>query len=218
MDREIVGGISVWKGLEKIEIDRDSVFNKMKIGFPGDSSYEEMSKDFYAVRDACVRKMNPMVAAVISKGSQSFVGRNSSEKLPVLYTMLTLGSLVSEESDAYFARGEYVKGLLCDAISDHSIFAYEESMQSEICSLCRESGYGVSGRIVPTDSDLPHFNRATFEALDAWNTLGVQMSRSFMFNPIKTIATVYRLSEDINEMRLEHDCGSCGSIGCAWRK
>ncbi|MBO6132874.1 MAG: hypothetical protein J6P05_00880 [Lachnospiraceae bacterium] len=217
MDREVIGNISVWKNFDKIEIEREKVFKAMKV-FPGSPSYTEISEDFDKVLEKLVPKMNPMAATVIGNRVLYSKGEVSSKGNQVLYCMLTLGGLVSEESDFYFAKGEYVKGLLCDSITDCALFEYVEILQKEICLFLRERGYGVRGRIEPDEDTISRLNNETHEALNAWNTLGVQITRSFMYSPVKTISIIYSLSKDVNEMRLDYDCAECGSLNCSWRK
>ena len=218
MKREQIDGITVWREeYSEVLIDREVVFRNMKI-FPESPSYEEMLSDYVSVSTELSDKFRLSAAACFSQDilpdSERAVCTGNQQ---VLFLMETLGELVTIQSDLYFSKREYVKALFCDSISDAVLFRFEQRLLPELETFCREEGRGIAGRITFSDDFLPQMNHQAFLALHADHTLGVKITRAFMFDPVKTNCVIFRVSDRRDDMKLQHNCVSCGKRECAWR-
>ena len=71
-----------------------------------------------------------------------------------LYVYLTVGEEVSRISSSYFQEGEYVRGMLADAMSDSLLMEVENQLLADLRNVCAEARVGVKKRL-EAPADLP---------------------------------------------------------------
>ncbi|MDY3250827.1 MAG: ASKHA domain-containing protein [Candidatus Choladocola sp.] len=137
--------------------------------------------------------------------------------VPVLYVLMTIGKGPEQYSSEAFAAGDYVKGMLADGMADSALFSMEAEMECMVREWCRKKGVGISERL-EAPVDLPmKIQKTVYDAVGAAED-NIRISEGFMFDPVKTTAVVFRLSDDPEQQNIRHDCGSCDRFDCRMRK
>ncbi len=135
-----------------------------------------------------------------------------------LYALQTVGKNITEWADSLLSEGNYIGGLLADAIANAYIFAMDEVLGDTIVALCKERGRGITTRM-EAPANMPIFmQKKILEITDAEKEAGVTIKDSMMFDPIKTMGQIYLLNEDTTTYQNCHTCEGCGNLNCPSRK
>lgn len=134
----------------------------------------------------------------------------------VLYVLCTVGEEISRKSTEAFAKGDYVKGMLADAVADEALFSVEKRLEEILRQYCREHGTGIGKRFSADAKSTIPLQRFLFEELEAGKR-GFYLSEGYMIRPVKTNAVFFQLTEDETVFRAEHDCARCSMFSCGKR-
>ncbi|SCJ73362.1 methylamine methyltransferase corrinoid protein reductive activase [uncultured Clostridium sp.] len=132
----------------------------------------------------------------------------------VIYVLAGTGERVSEEADRLFASGDCVKGLLLHAMADEYLFRLDEQMQDEILEYCREEGIGIGERLEAPVCLPAEFQKELLEAVRCRETEKIRLTKGYMFEPVKTMGYLLKVSPDQSRMRIRHDCNTCEAVNC----
>ena len=159
-------------------------------------------------------------AALLAFGDISDYGIQQDGKTvdTALYGINSVGAGLSEWSTRLFAEGDYLKGMLADAMADDYLFQIDQAVQTAVVEMCRENGYGIIRRLeAPQDIPMSIQKRA-FDATGAGKELGLKIKESYMYDPVKTVCQVYLLDRNTSRFHNEHDCSKCSNLTCKMRK
>lgn len=136
------------------------------------------------------------------------------EMYPGLYSgeriisLMTLGSDISSYIDEC-TKKDLMRGLLVGFMADSCLFEFEKQVNQKIREYLLKMNRGVS-RILEPSKHLPsEYQKIICDKLDAYNKLGVSLTKGYMLNPIKSMSKVYVISGDVNEFNTTHDCNNC---------
>ena len=180
--------------------------------------YEEIECEFEEMLPRAYEKIQP--AALLAFGDISDYGIMQDGEIvtTALYGINSVGKGLSEWSTQLFAEGDYLKGMLADAMADDYLFQMDQAVQSTVVEMCRENGYGIVGRLeAPQDIPISIQKRA-FDVTDAEREIGLKIKESFMYDPVKTVCQVYILDRNNSRFHNEHDCSKCSNLTCRMRK
>lgn len=138
-------------------------------------------------------------------------------KTGLMYMIQTVGSAPEEESRRRFGEGDYLAGMLLDAMSDVCLFAMDPFLLPQLKKICREESFGIACRKeAPTDLPLD-FHRYIYDR--CLGDLGkmFKLSSGFMFTPVKTSCAVLELTADTALFEARHDCSRCPLKNCSMR-
>lgn len=201
----------------KVSVDRKTVFDM--IDCREDSPvYEEMLKAY--------EELLPQVLTLAQGrcifGMGEIMEADATEDCPagtrVLYVISTVGKSLSHLETELFASGDYVGGMLADAMADACLFSLEAEWQEAVKCFCAEHGIGITTRL-EAPSGLPmSVQKTAFEYLDAGGELEMGISSGYMYDPVKSSCQVLVVSEDPGCFRAQHDCSRCPQKECKMRK
>lgn len=135
-----------------------------------------------------------------------------------LAVLLSLGDAGSRYVEALFSEGEHLRGIVADALQSAWLFAADEKLEEHILKLCRERGFGVSGRL-EAPRDLPIvMQKLICDRLGAKEQMGVHVNDSGMLVPEKSMCYLLALCEDSGSFAAGHDCARCEKKNCGMRK
>ena len=141
-------------------------------------------------------------------------GRILPEGTKVLYGIHTIGEEAPKIASAAFAEGDYLKGMIADAMADGFLFALDEPMRKIAVEEAKKLGYGISRRCVaPTEIPMI-YQKTAYDALSAHESIGVTLTSGLMFSPVKSCCMVYLLSDDTEEAHPEKNCDLCAKKDC----
>ncbi len=200
----------------KIELNRENVFLSMNC-YQDSPIYEELCSLYANYLPDVQKTVKPyaFINTVILPGTpeipEEVRGQNA------IIVLLTLGSEISEMISAFFDRGDYLEGMLLDAMADQFLFQMEDTATRAVRNQCKELSAGVSKRITAPEELPMQIQQFIFNETEA-STIGLKIKESYMFDPIKTMTYVLLLSEDHTEFKAEHDCSRCSFVTCSMRK
>lgn len=110
----------ILEGLQ-IQIDKEEVF-KMIDCYEDSPVYEEVAEEY----DEILEDMRAVLKPIGIIGLGEITENIATEKYPAgtrtIFAVLSVGNEIKEESTKYFHEGDYVRGMLIDAIADTALF------------------------------------------------------------------------------------------------
>lgn len=180
------------------------------------SMYEEVMEELEEMLPTAYEKIRPV--ALLEFGDLDGYSLEADGK-PVreaLYGILSIGKEMGEWSTSLFAEGDYLRGMLADAIADDYLFQMDAEQTDNVVRMCREQGRGIAGR-VEAPQDIPmSIQKKAFDVTGAGKE-GIGIKESYMYDPVKTVCQVYLLDDNVKRYHPEHDCSKCNNLTCKRR-
>ena len=133
-----------------------------------------------------------------------------------MYIFLTVGEKLDCLASEYFQQGDYVRGMLADAMADTLLFEIEHQLMAELKEITADMQVGVKARLeAPTDFSM----EMQKEILDHTGAgeFGVSLSSGYMFRPVKSSGFILELTNDMTVFKSQHDCSKCPKKDCPLR-
>ncbi|MCH1984207.1 ASKHA domain-containing protein [Ruminococcus sp. OA3] len=180
--------------------------------------YEEVQKEFAELKHEVERRLEP--GALIGFGKVT--GELACDKLKadeeVIYVLATVGKEVSRYSSEFFEEGDFLKGMLADAMADACLFAMDHEIEAVLKEECARRKIGIVSRL-EAPNDIPmNAQKIAFDVLEADERLGIAISPSYMYDPVKTSCQVMQITDDASVFRAQHNCRKCSAKNCSMRK
>lgn len=179
--------------------------------------YEEIMEELKEMLPEAYRRIRPV--ALLEFGTLddfSVEGDDGSLVTEALFGVCSIGKEMEEWSSELFAKGDYLGGMLADAIADDYLFQMDDAMQETVLSMCREKKKGIIRR-VEAPQDIPmSIQKRAYDVTDAQEA-GISIKKSYMYDPVKTVCQVYLLDDNTKRYHPEHDCSHCGNLTCKRR-
>lgn len=183
---------------------------------PDNPVYEEMKDAYDSLYDAVRMRIRPKAAFVFDEITEENEVLKVGAK--VLYCILTIGGEVSKLSAKYFEEGDYVNGMLVDAMADSCLFSLDKEVIEKVKLLCKEEKVGVLHRFEAPQEIRMEIQKTAYDALNAKQTLNLDITSGFMYDPVKSLCQVFELTDDTSFFQTKHDCTQCDKIDCPVRK
>lgn len=133
-----------------------------------------------------------------------------------MYVFLTVGEKISALASSYFNSGDYVKGMLADAMADTLLFEVEHQLMAELKEIAAEWKVGVKARL-EAPADLPMEAQKEILEHTKAEEFGISLSGGYMFRPVKSSGFIPELTEDVSLFKSQHDCSKCPNQECPLR-
>jgi uncharacterized 2Fe-2S/4Fe-4S cluster protein (DUF4445 family) len=200
-----------------IKINRDRVFQLIDC-HPDSSIYKEIEEEFTDLEGKVLSCIKPGAVIQFGKLHSSIETKKWKACTPVCYVLMTIGDSITRLGQQYFSQGDYLAGMLVDAMADDYLFQMDDRIQVVISEKCRLWHIGVLRRLeAPLDISV-YAQRVILDETGADHGLGLGLTEGYMFTPIKSIGYIVVLTEDETIFRLKHDCRACGALNCKLRK
>lgn len=201
----------------KVSVDRDAVFRMIdcRVDSP---VYAEVTKAF----DGLLPEVIDLAEGRCVFGTGEIAEADATREWPagtkVLYVISTVGRRLSSLESELFARGDYVQGMLADAMADACLFSLEEEWQAAVKQYCAENGYGIAKRLEAPDGLMMSVQKTAFMCLNAGQELDIGITSGYMYDPVKSACYVLVLSDNPELFQAQHDCRTCSRLDCKARK
>lgn len=129
--------------------------------------------------------------------------------IPVVYS---LGNKITSVSENCFINGEYMNGIILNAMADDYLMQMDKIILSKISN----SFDYCFKRLVPAENIDISFQNDICNLLDSRNKIGVFANKSFVLNPAKSLSFILAISDKKAE-ELNHNCSCCYIQNCRWR-
>ena len=201
----------------KVSVDRDTVFRM--IDCREDSPvYEEVVEAFEGLLPEVLELAEGRCVFGTGEIAEADAAGEWSAGTKVLYVISTVGRRLSSLESELFARGDYVRGMLADAMADACLFGLEEEWQAAVKQFCAEHGYGIAKRLEAPDGVLMSVQKTAFTCLDAGKELDIGITSGYMYDPVNSACYVLVLSDNPELFEAQHDCRTCSRLDCKARK
>ena len=195
-----------------IEISAENVLESLGVTRQSEL-YEEMQEELSELLPGAYEKIKPVALLEFGTLKEHSVMRNGRRMTEVLYGLCSIGHEMSSWSTQLFAEGDYVKGMLVDAIADDYLFQMDRKLEGTVIELCKNKKKGIAGRI-EAPKDIPmSIQKEAFLAVHAEKE-GISIKESYMYDPVKTLCLIYLLDEKETRFSPGHDCAQCENLAC----
>ncbi len=178
--------------------------------------YEEVMEELREMLPIAYGKIKPVALLEFGDLEGYKVEADGKPVKEALYGVLSIGKEMGEWSTKLFAEGDYLRGMLADAIADDYLFQMDTEQTNNVVKLCRERGKGIAGRVEAPQDISMSIQKKAYDATQAERE-GIGIRESYMFDPVKTVCQVYLLDENVKRYHPEHDCSKCGNLTCKHR-
>lgn len=205
----------VLTGLEP-KIDKEAVFKSLDC-YEDSPVYEDFDEEYEEIYDEMVSLLEPVGILGFGTLPKEIETKKYKAGTPVIYAVLSVGDGIKQQSTKGFQEGNYVKGMLCDAMADSALFSMEERMVEQLKEACAEHKVGIVKRLEAPHDISMGAQKAAWEHLELKKRFGIDLSTGYMFDPVKTSCQVFILTEDDAVFKANHDCRKCPNIKCKHR-
>lgn len=211
-----MSNIKIIKGNgRELSIDREIVFKQIKCD-EDNPMYEEFNEEYEELLPEVLAALEPAAALVFAPYPQG-IGGSIKPGTEVLYMITTVGKKICDIVSDYFKSGDYVKGMLSDAMASAALFSFEKPVFKAIYEMCGEKHVGIRKRYEAPGHVPMEIQKVAYDALNAGETLGLTISSGFMYDPVKSSCQVFETTDNERVMRLTHGCADCSNTDCPHR-
>lgn len=198
------------------EINREKVLNQIDC-YAGSDLYEEVTEEYEEILDEMKSLIEPVFLMEPGTIGPELAREGLPEGTPVLMALYSIGRGISDYSTAAFAAGDYLKGMLADAIADSALFSLEQSFAPILKETCAEMNMGIRRRLEAPQDICMTAQKVIYEKTRAHELCGMEISSGYMLDPVKSNAVLYVLTEDRKVFLHQHNCRNCNRYDCKMR-
>lgn len=200
----------------KAQIQRDSVLRMIDCD-KNSPVYEEMIEEFGEIYPEILPLAEPVGILGFGELSENTATSEYPAGTKVIYAVLSVGDKIKSLSTNAFSGGDYVKGMILDAMADSALFSLEDGLQKKLKEVCKVHNVGILRRL-EAPHDIPmEVQKEAWKHLGLKDRLGIDISSGYMFDPVKTSCQVFVLTEDTDKFKAEHNCRKCSNVNCKFR-
>lgn len=180
--------------------------------------YEELEDAYAGLLEHAYALCKPegvMAAGVIPSG---YLPDKDGEEQEAVFVLVTIGQGLSDYSTQAFLEGDYVNGMLADAMADAALFSLERGIQEQLRRYCVGWKRGIKRRLEAPQDIAMEIQKEVFAQTRAGELLGMELSAGYMFRPIKTSSQIYLTTTDEKVFRAQHNCRTCSNLTCSLRR
>lgn len=200
-----------------IDFSKESIYQAIDCK-PGNPVYEQVEREYVPLSEMAASKLRPCAHLAFGQIPAYAAGKEAPEGTKVLYVLSTLGGEISQWSTSLFAQGNYLAGMLVDAMADDYLFQMEEEVEETIILMCKEKGFGIEKRLEAPNGIGMEVQKAAWETVQACEETQIRIKESLMYEPLKTVCQVYVLQEGSKKYNTAHNCRECPAVSCKRRK
>jgi uncharacterized 2Fe-2S/4Fe-4S cluster protein (DUF4445 family) len=173
--------------------------------------YEELLEEY--------KKMEPEVLSCVHPVAYLKFGTYTRDKeSKAIFILTSIGDEVTELSEDYFNQGDYLLGMLVNAMSDDYMFQLEAKVHEKIKEECTVRGLGIVEKLeAPVHIPMEEQERI-LEEIKAVEKVSIGLTQGYMFTTVKTLGHVLLLSEGGSVSHDGHNCDECDRTDCKLRK
>lgn len=199
-----------------IRIRKDSVF-KLIDCYSDSPNYDEVAAVFEQLAESIYNYIEPksLIKYVnTDEGAKNQLDRYGHE---FFYVMNTIGKGSELESAKRFEKGEYLEGMLIDAMADDYLFQMEAELEDVLREECAKRGRGIKRRL-EAPGDIPmELQKIIYDETDAAKNCGMKISSGYMLDPVKSCCFILALTKNKDLFNNQHNCRKCKAVDCKLR-
>ncbi len=200
----------------KVTINMDEVLHRIDCHKDSDI-YEEIVEEYREMEAEMYALCEPVFLLEYGEIGPELAVAEVPEGTPVLMALFSIGGKLSQYSTQAFTKGDYVKGMLADAMADAALFSLKKEIVPFLKEACGERKMGISRRL-EAPQDIPiQAQKVVWEQTKAYERCGIGITSGYMLDPVKSHAEIYILSKDQELFFHQHNCRKCNRFDCKGR-
>ena len=200
----------------KVEIYQSDVFHQ--IDCHEDSVlYEEVLEEYREIEAQMYALCEPVLLMEYGVLGPELAREGIPEKTPVIMILTSIGRGISDYSTKCFTEGDYLKGMLANAMADSALFSLEKEIAPRLREECGVRKMGISRRLEAPHDISMEAQKFIYETTKAHEKCGMRISSGYMLDPVKSTATLYVLTPDQETFMYQHNCRNCKQYDCKGR-
>lgn len=173
--------------------------------------YEELLEEYQALEPKVLGCVRPV--AYLSFGTYT-----REKEAKAIFTLTSIGDEVTQLSEEYFKQGDYLLGMLVNAMSDDYMFQLEDKVHERIKEECTLRGLGIEEKLeAPVHIPMKEQERI-LEEIKAVEAVPIGLTEGYMFTTVKTLGHILILKEGDSVSHDGHNCDECERTDCKLRK
>ncbi len=200
----------------KVEIRQPDVFHQVDC-YEDSDLYEEVLEEYREIEAQMYALCEPVLLMEYGVVGPGLAREGVPEGTPVLMVITSIGRGISEYSTRCFTEGDYLKGMLADAMADSALFSLEKEIVPYLREECGVRRLGISRRLEAPQDISMEAQKVIFEMTGAGEKCGMGISSGYMLDPIKSNAVLYVLTNDPETFMYQHNCRNCNRYDCKGR-
>ena len=200
----------------KAQLNMDLVLHAIDC-MPDSPVYEEFADEYADIHEELLAMAEPVGILGFGELTDKTATDEYKAGSRVIYAVISVGDKIKQYSSRAFAEGDYVRGMLADAIADNALFLLEGRMLEKLKAVCGEHSVGILKRLEAPHDISMEVQREAWESLKLKETLGIDISCGYMFDPVKTTCQVFVITDDADTFKAQHDCRKCSNTDCRYR-
>ena len=197
----------------KVKINRENVFRQLNCREDSDV-YEEFLEEYLKMEQKMYELCQSVVLIAHGISGSELLEEGIQEGTPFLITLYSIGKEISDYSTKCFSQGDYVRGMLADAMADSALFSLQDAVAPDLKAMCGQLQMGISRRVEAPKQISMKAQKLLLEQTGALQDCGVSITSGYMLDPLKSNAVVYLLTEDREIFQYQHDCRECDRHDC----
>lgn len=198
------------------QIEREAVFKSLNC-FEDSPVYDDFAETYEEIYEEMLGLVEPVGIIGLGTMPESIATKEYPAGTPIMYMVTSVGNGIKQESTKGFNEGDYVKGMLCDAMADDALFSMEGQLMEKLKEICAEHKVGIKARLEAPHHISMGVQKEAWEYLELEKRFGIKISSGYMFDPVKTSCQLLILTEDASVFQAEHDCRKCPNLNCKLR-
>lgn len=199
-----------------IELNRDIVLHMIDC-HENSPIFAEVNTE-YDILEAEVYCLVEPVALIKFGNNKRIVEREKfSDVISVIYVLITIGDSISKLSSKCFEVGDYLAGMILNAMADQYMFQMEASVEKFIREECAIRHLGVKQRLEAPSLIPMETNKIILKETKADMELNMCVTEGYMFSIVKTNAYMLLLTKDDKCFNIRHNCEQCEAHNCKMR-
>jgi hypothetical protein len=218
-------GLNSMEDFEKIfdfniELDQKIVFHL--IDCHEDSPiYDEVNDEYRKIENRVMKSIEPKAFYKFGDVSQKMADHSMGTLKAgsrAIFVLMTIGDNISTLSKKYFSEGDYLLGMLVNAMADSYLFKMDDVLRCRIKASCLDRHFGIERRL-DAPSEIPmQVQKDILDEIKAKEQLPIDVTEGYMFTTVKTMGYILTLTKDETIDQSGHNCSTCGQINCKLRK
>ncbi len=200
----------------QVEINQAGVLRQIDC-YEGSDYYEEIVEEYEEILEEMLSLCEPVLLMERGTIPKELATEDMPVGTPVLMLLYSIGGGISAYSTKSFAEGDYVKGMLADAMADSALFSMEKDFLPYLKEFCAETKMGISRRLEAPHQIPMKAQKFIWEKTRARELCGIGISSGFMLDPVKSNTILYVLTKDEEKFQYQHDCRTCDNYKCKMR-
>ncbi len=200
----------------KVEIRQSDVFQHIEC-YEDNELYAEVLEEYHGLETKMYELCEPIFLMEYGTVGPELAREGVPEGTPVLMVLTSIGRGISDYATKCFAEGDYLKGMLADAMADSALFSLEKEIIPYLREECGVRHMGISRRLEAPQDISMEVQKAIFDKTGAHEKCGMNISSGYMLDPVKSNAVLYVLTSDREIFMNQHNCRNCNRYECKGR-